>query len=55
MEYTKDIHTKTRKINASIFIREDIQYKRIGYEINNAVIIEVPESKIIVCVCYARH
>ena len=53
-EYTRDNETKTGKINASIHIKEGQQYTRIAKEINNAVIILVPEASMVIGVCYAR-
>ena len=54
VEISKDIHKKTEKINASILIRKDIEYIRHGKDINNAVILEIPKIKMIICSCYAR-
>ena len=53
-EFNRDEGTKTGKINASIFIRNEQKYNRIGHEINNAVLLEIPEAQMIIGVCYAR-
>ena len=43
-----------KKINSSILIRKEIKYERRGQKINNAVILILPEVKMIITVCYAR-
>ena len=54
LEFNRDDGTKTGKINSSIFVRKEQKYNRFGININNAILIEIPEAKMILGVCYAR-
>ena len=57
-EVSEDIHTGQengiKKINVSALIREEIKYERKGENINNAIILIVPEVRLVITVCYAR-